>query len=82
VPTKATVSTHMQGANTGVNLITGRTTRDIRAIVQCGKCSNKRTTIHAGLASPRILDGPAEDGEKVLLGRFRQADAPALPGQV
>ena len=36
VPTTATVASNVQGANTGLNLMTGRTTRDIWTIVQGG----------------------------------------------
>jgi hypothetical protein len=36
VPTTATITSNVQGANTGLNLMTGRATRDIGTIVQGG----------------------------------------------
>ena len=81
VPTTAAFPGNMQRTKPRLDLVADHTTWNIGTVVQGGQRRNERATIDACLPSPEVLCGPIEDSQKIVLGRFRQSDAPALPGQ-
>ena len=73
------VSSDMEGAQTGLDLVPSVAVGHKRIGGYCAERGNERLAIDRCLASPELLGRPLKDGHKVVLCWLGQANAPASP---
>ena len=62
---------HVQGAQTGPNLVPRLAVGKVRTLEECFNCRDECAAIDGGLAPTKFLCRPLNDSDKVALGCFR-----------